>query len=156
MNAEKPTLAPADRSRMTVAMDRLIPPVESMLGAGSLGLVDKVEELAGDHERYGHAIAHFLHELAANLSSDHEDGLSALNEGQQDELLQKIEASIPTQFSIMLEVVYLAYYSDPRVHTRIGWRTGPLQPHGFDLPPFDESILDSIRTRQPFWRTAPE
>jgi len=53
-------------------------------------------------------------------------------------------------------VVYLAYYGDPRVHGRIGWRGGPLQPDGFALPPFDEAILEKTRRRQPFWRRVPD
>ena len=55
-------------------------------------------------------------------------------------------------FDALLEVVYLAYYGDERVHRRIGWPTGALQPRGFDLPPFDEAILDKTRQRPPFWR----
>ncbi len=47
---------------------------------------------------------------------------------------------------------HLAYYGDPRVHSRVGWRGGPLQPEGFLLAPFNPEILQAIRQRKPFWR----
>jgi len=49
-------------------------------------------------------------------------------------------------------MVYLAYYGNQRVHQRIGWRGGPLQPRGFDLAPFDEAALATARKRPPLWR----
>jgi hypothetical protein len=74
----------------------------------------------------------------------------------QDKAISRFETAHPAAFNTALEMVYLAYYGDPRVHGRIGWRGGPLQPDGFALPPFDEAILETPRKRQPFWRRAPE
>ena len=51
-----------------------------------------------------------------------------------------------------MKLTYLIYYGDGRVQARIGWRTGGVQPHGFELPPFEESVLDTTRNRAPFWR----
>ena len=59
----------------------------------------------------------------------------------QDSAIRAFEQAEPAAFKTVLEVVYLTYYGDERVHRRIGWRTGPLQPRGFTLPPFDETIL---------------
>ena len=55
-------------------------------------------------------------------------GFLAMDGEQQDEAIREIEAALPDDLNLVLETVYLAYYSDERVHKRIGWRTGPLQP----------------------------
>ena len=135
--------------RLAVALlDRLIPPVDTLPGAGAMGLAAEVERMAGAHPRFAKAITRCLAALPA--------GLADLSGEQQDDATRAIEASRPGDFALMLEAVYIAYYTRPEVHKRIGWRSGPLQPAGFALPPFDEAILDTVRRRKPFWRQAPE
>jgi hypothetical protein len=149
-------LTNSDRRNMKVVMDRLVPPVDDLPGAGSMGLLDEVERMAEEHDRYRVSLVRFLDALSMDMSVEAEGGFLALEGEQQDEALKEIESSIAKEFANVLEVVYLAYYSRPEVHRRIGWRSGPLQPLGFTLPPFDESILDTVRKREPFWRQAPD
>jgi hypothetical protein len=148
-------LTEADRRNMRVVMDRLIPPVDDLPGAGSMGLLEKVEEMGAKHGRFQTSLARFLDALSMDMSVEAEGGFLAMESEGQDEAIREIEQSLSTVFANVLEVVYLAYYSQPEVHKRIGWRTGPLQPQGFTLPPFDESILENIRKREPFWRKVP-
>ena len=140
-------LSDADRENMRALMDRLIPPIDDLPSAGSMGLLDDVERMATQHDRYARSLRKFLGAL-----SDAGQRFSALASEQQDEAIRAIEVSAASDFSNVLEVVYIAYYSRPGVHARIGWRTGPLQPQGFELPPFNESILETTRQRKPFWR----
>ena len=138
------SLSEADRTVLRAVMDRVVPPVEELPGAGTMGLAAEVEAMAGRHSSFHRALIGLLDSLAA--------GFTTLPGPAQDDAIGVFESAQPAMFDALLEVVYLAYYGDPRVHRRIGWRTGPLQPRGFDLPPFDEAILDRTRQRQPFWR----
>ncbi len=156
MPTKEGTLTESDRRNMRAVMDRLVPPVDDLPGAGSMGLLDEVERMAAEHDRYRQSLVRFLDALTLDMSVEVAGGFLALDAGQQDEAIREIEGSISGDFANVLEVVYLAYYSQPQVHKRIGWRTGPLQPLGFTLPPFDESILENVRKREPFWRQAPE
>lgn len=150
------TLTDSDRRNMRRVMDRLIPAVDNLPGAGSMGLLDEVERMASEHPRFHTSLVRFLDALTMDMSVEAQGGFLALDGEQQDEAIREIEESIGKDFANVLEAVYIAYYSRPDVHARIKWRTGALQPVGFTLPPFDESILDTIRKREPFWRQAPD
>ena len=121
-----------------------------------MGLFDEIERMSVEHDRYRASLVRFLDALTLDMSVESAGGFLALDGEQQDEAIREIENSISKDFDNVLEVVYLAYYSRPEVHERIGWRTGPLQPLGFTLPPFDESILENVRKREPFWRETPD
>ena len=128
-------------------MDRLVPPVDDLPGAGTMGLLAEVETMAARHRPFHRALLRMLDDVAA-------DAFPAQAGPAQDSAIRAFEQAEPAVFKTVLEVVYLAYYGDERVHRRIGWRTGPVQPRGFTLPPFDEAILEKARQRAPFWRRA--
>jgi hypothetical protein len=126
-------------------MDRLVPPVDGLPGAGAMGLAPEVDSLARRHAPYHRSLSTFIQELAMRWSPQ-------LPHSQKDALIRDLEAADSATFNAVLELVYLAYYGDPRVHRRVGWRGGPLQPEGFLLAPFNPEILQAIRQRRPFWR----
>ena len=139
------SLSEADRTVLRAVMDRLVPAIDDLPGAGTMGLGTEVEAMTGQHSSFHLALVGLLDSLAAK-------GFATLPGPAQDDAIGAFEKAQPVMFDALLEVVYLAYYGDERVHRRIGWPTGALQPRGFDLPPFDEAILDKTRQRQPFWR----
>lgn len=145
MTSPTRSLTEAERAVLRAVMDRLVPPIDELPGAGAMGLLPEVETMAGQHASFQQALVGLLDGLAA-------EGFATLPGPAQDDAIGAFEKAQPVIFNALLEVVYLAYYGDPRVHRRIGWPTGALQPRGFDLPPFDEAILDKTRQRQPFWR----
>lgn len=145
-------ISDADRVMLSEVMDRLIPAVDDLPAAGQMGLGPEVERLASEVPRYAEGLEVFLEALAMDPLSRATGGFRALSADDQDNAIRVIERNIPDHFSTFLEIVYLVYYSQPAVHRRIGWIGRPPQPEGFDLPPFDESILETARKREPFWR----
>lgn len=136
-----------DRQNIRAALDRLVPPVDHLPGAGSMGVLDDVERMTAQHNRYRLALRRFIDALSGTKQR-----FAELGPVQQDDVIKSFETSAASDFANVLEVIYIAYYSRPEVHFRIGWRTGALQPLGFELPPFDEAILKTVRERVPFWR----
>jgi hypothetical protein len=72
--------------------------------------------------------------------------------------LRRLEAGEPAVFERLVAAAYLAYYTHDAVRAVLERRTGyearPPQPLGYDLPPFDEALLEKQRRRAPFWRDA--
>ncbi len=149
-------ISDSDRVTLGEVMDRLIPGVDDLPAAGQMGLGAEVERMARDVSRFAKGLESVLGALSADPSSRAAGGFRGLNPEDQDNAIRAIEKNIPTEFGTFLEIVYLAYYSKPAVHRRIGWVGRPPQPEGFDLPPFDETILETIRKREPFWRRTDE
>lgn len=145
MSTAPRALTDTERAVLRAVMDRLVPPVDDLPGAGTMGLLDQVEAMAQAHHPFHFALLALLGGLPAG-------SFAARAEADQDRAIARFETAHPAVFNAVLEVVYLAYYADPRVHGRIGWHGGPLQPDGFGLPPFDEAILERARRRAPFWR----
>ncbi len=150
--ANSPTSDDSRRVILRAVMDRLIPAVDDLPPAGEMGLADQVRKIADSVPRYDAALSTVLDAFALDPSARVAGGFRALDGETQDNAIRVIENSLPAQFSVLLEIVYLAYYSSPDVHQRIGWAGRPPQPEGFELPPFDESILEKVRKRKPLWR----
>ena len=135
------------RERLSAVLDRLLPAVDELGAAGELGLADValadplLEAAPGALERV-------LGALPA--------GFEQLDGPARDDALRRVEAAWPEEFAILISVAYNAYYSDGRVLARIGrltaYKAGAPQPGGYEIEPFDESLLARIREREPFWR----
>ncbi len=139
------SLTGTERNALTALMDRLVPAIDDLPGAGAMGLLAEIEAMAGRHVPYRRALLHIADALGTAA-------FSGLDGAAQDAAISRFEKAEPVTFEAVRAMVYLAYYGNERVHHRIGWRGGPLQPHGFALPPFDEVVLETARKRQPLWR----
>lgn len=145
-------LTDADRQLLKSAMDLIVPSVNDLPGAGEMGLVENAVDLANRVADFSDALRRTLDALKLDPSARAEGGFEALDEEQRVAALKVLESSMPTVFDKFVDLVYVVYYNDERVHERIGWRTGPLQPLGWDLPPFDPAVLETVSKREPFWR----
>ena len=77
------------------------------------------------------------------------DALPAGFAAGDEAALRALEAAQPEAFDRLLRAAYLAYYTDNAVRlaleATIGYPARPPQPLGYDLPAFDESLLDRQR-----------
>lgn len=151
-NNKEAELTDADRMVLSAVMDLIVPAVDELPGAGGMGLADAAEELAGKEQRYGISLERVMQALSLEPSARVEGGFAALDDEQRIAALKMLEANMPGYFDDFVDMVYIVYYSDERVHKRIGWRSGPLQPLGWDIPAWDPSVLETVSKRKPFWR----
>lgn len=142
------TCNPSENLLLPALLDRLIPPVDALPGAGGLGLQPELERMADQHIKYKGVIGTVLSSIEAIEASVEDSSRSAHD---IDNAIRMLERSDKKIFDLFLELVYVAYYSDARVHERIGWRTGALQPEGHRMPPWDSSVLKTVSKRRSFW-----
>ncbi|MBT4126134.1 MAG: hypothetical protein HOJ22_05775 [Chloroflexi bacterium] len=134
-----------DTNLLSAALDRVLPPVDDLAGAGAMGLAEVVVERSRADDRFWDALSTVMNALSVGeFLSEDGDG--------QDGAIRAVESSDPNAFTLWLDVVYSIYYMQPEVHKRLGWHGRAPQPEGNSMPPWDESILSNIRKREPFWR----
>ena len=80
-------------------------------------------------------------------------GVLSLTEIQKIDILKMAEHLFSDQFGIFIELIYLGYYSNLEVQKKINW-TFDQDSKDFNIIPFDDSILEKISKRDPFWRKA--
>ena len=155
---EAPPVTPAvldgvQRTLLGAILNRIVPANGELAGAGDLDVAASIERTL--------AISPALRRLFL-------DGLTAiqlwsarladrdfrdLDPDAQDALLREVEATEPAFFVALVEHTYRGYYTLPIVHEAIGFESRPPQPLGHQLPPFDPSLLEKQRAREPFWRS---
>jgi hypothetical protein len=138
-----------DEELLAAILDRLIPAVDELPSAGQMELTAEIVRLAGQQARFQRIFVEAMQSFASLNPS-----FGSLDGDQQDAALQSFESNSAELFSTLLTICYIVYYKDPRVHKRIGWDGRTPQPDGNEMEPWDESVLENIRKREPFWRRA--
>ena len=146
--AEPDARSVLNRERLEALLEALLPGNGIWPGALELDLATEVLERVGMAEGHADSIGRVLDALSPDFETSTQE--------QREAVLQPLAGS--TDFGAALLVAYDAYYVHERVlkllEERCGYVTRPPQPQGFELEPFDESILARVRGREPFWRKA--
>lgn len=131
---------------LSAALDRLIPAIDELPGAGEMGLAGEITSRCKADDRFWNAHTTVIDQLSAI------DGFIDRDGSDQDEAISVVEQTAPNEFGLWLDVVYTIYYMQPSVHQHLDWHGRPPQPEGNVMPPWDESVLNVIKEREPFWR----
>ena len=125
--------------------------VDTMLPGGegfpSASAANVPEWLSG-HSRFGPVVVGFLESLPGEFEH--------MSSREQTDVLSALEDDDPQRFNEVVIAIYSAYYNRPDVLRVIesvcGYKAVPPQPGGYELPPFDESILAVPKSRPHSWR----
>ena len=88
-----------------------------------------------------------LAELAGGSFAD-------LDDAAAEAVAMRLLAENAKPVMVLGRVVLSAYYRDDRVVRSLGREPGAPFPRGHVMPPTDWSLLDPVKTREPFWRNA--
>jgi len=138
-----------DEELIVAILDRLIPAVDDLPAAGQMGLTSEIVRLAAQQARFNGVF-----ENAIDTFGKENPTFTSSNGEQQDDAIRTFESASPDLFGALLSISYIVYYKDSRVHARIGWEGRTPQPDGNEMEPWDESVLETMRKREPFWRKA--
>lgn len=133
-------------------MDLLIPSVDNLLGAGSMGLIIELEKICERYETVYLSVKRIITAIELDPVSRVNGSFIFLDTEIQEAIIENIEVNLSKDFSVVLNAIYSVYYQNIDVRKRINWKYESIQPNGFDMEPWDESVLDKIKERKPFWR----
>jgi hypothetical protein len=135
--------------KITPLLNGLLPGTDAWPSAGSLGLAEEVVRLAALDSQQPAVVTEFLDSLPPDFAE--------LDTAVRHQALVGMEQSEPDSFGLMVRLAYNAYYTNAEVlqvlRARTGYEGRAPQPDGYELPEFDESILDTVRRREPLWRS---
>ena len=142
-----------EKDALVILLDTLLPGDGSdWPAAGQHGLADRTRDLAALFPGGSEALETILTALPKCFTHNAQD--------MRETQLKAIEDTQPEAFEKTVSAAYNAYYTDPGIRDIIerltGYENRPPQPEGYDLPPFDESLLDQVKARGPIWREVPE
>jgi hypothetical protein len=136
-----------DQKLLDSILDRLIPAVDELPSAGQMNLSDEIVRLSGQQARFSALFTNSMNSFGSQNPL-----FNSLAPEQQDDAIRAFEADSAELFDVLLSISYIVYYKDSRVHDRIGWSGKSPQPDGNEMEPWDESVLENMRKREPFWR----
>lgn len=112
------SLTGSDKITLTHALNRIIPTDDPELGAGTLGLLDKIEDRASESSNSRSAFLRIVEALSLDMMAHAVGGFAALTEDEQISSIQHVEFSLPEEFAEFLRVVRDVYYEDTRTPNR--------------------------------------
>jgi hypothetical protein len=112
------SLTGADIVTLTQSLNRMIPTDDDTLAAGSLGLLDAVQERAISDAPSQSAFMRVVEALSLDMLSHAVGGFAALSEEEQVASLRNVENTLPHEFTAVLNLVRDVYYEDDRTPDR--------------------------------------
>jgi hypothetical protein len=79
---------------------------------------------------------------------------AALDAARRMQVAVRLRAEAVTSVAVLTRIVLLCYYRDDRVMLSLGLEPRPPFPKGHEIEQGDWSLLDPVRSREPFWRPA--
>ncbi len=132
-------------------VNTIIPSDESMPSASEIISIEDIKWLLEKTHKYSTSLKECIDFVKKEPATRVVGGVQELSENHRIEILNLMQSIIPEHFDMFIEVIYLLYYSKDQVHLIIGWNTDESSEVN-KLNPFDESILQNIKKREPFWK----
>jgi hypothetical protein len=134
---------------LCAVVDTLLPADEMLPSGTATGVAAALAKHLRAH-RDRDIFTQVLDAIAAQ--SGGEDGFVAADEAVRVETLKSVEQEAGAAFEQLVALVLADYCEAAVVLGALGWRPDPPQPRGFELAPFDESLLVQARRRTRLWR----
>ena len=132
-------------------LEVIIPSNDDMPSAKDIDL--NLDNILKENQKYIKPIKEIVGFMQKEPASRVMGGVLSLTEIQKIDILKMAEHLFSDQFGIFIELIYLGYYSNLEVQKKINW-TFDQDSKDFNIIPFDDSILEKISKRDPFWRKA--
>lgn len=147
-------LSPTHRELLTAVVERIIPPGDGVPGAGEVGVAEHVEGINGVTPQTRALLTNGLKAIETAGGSAYSQGFVSLSEDDRTAVLKRVESQEPEFFAALVRETYSGYYSSPEVLRAKGLPLSAPQPEGYDIEPFDATLLEGVRKRGKAYRDA--
>jgi Gluconate 2-dehydrogenase subunit 3 len=144
----------AQRALLTTILNRLVPASGDFPGAGDLGIANYLDSVVGRSTEWRRLFAHGMVQVDIFSQEQFAGAFINLADDQKDGVLCHLEHRNPEFFSALVTHTYSGYYSHAAVLRLLSRDARPPQPKGYDLEPFDLSLLANVKQRGPMYRQA--
>ena len=147
-------LSPSQRDLLDAVVDGIIPPGDGVPGAGEVGAAQHVEGICGVSPQSRALLTSGLKAIEAASGSAYSQGFSSLSDDDGTAVLKQVESQKPEFFAVLVRETYSGYYSSQAVLRAKRLPLNAPQPEGYDIEPFDASLLEGVRKRGKAYRDA--
>ena len=112
------SLTNSDKVTFTELLNRVVPADDPTLGAGTLGLLDPIDERARSKKSSHSALLRIIEALSLDMMAHAVGGFAALTIDEQISSIRTVESTLPTEFNTLLGVIRDVYYEDNRTPER--------------------------------------
>ena len=147
-------LSPAQRELLDAVVDRVIPPGDGVSGAVEIGVAEHVEGVCGVSPQTRALLTNGLKAIEATSGRTLSKEFVGLTDREKIEVLEQVESRQAEFFSLLVRETYSGYYSSPKVLRAKGLPLSAPQPEGYEIEPFDDSLLAGVRKRGKAYRDA--
>ncbi len=145
------TFSSKDINNLYGFSDIILPETGKMPSALQIIAKEDIVWMLEETNKYQQALIEVLNFIKKEPSSRVTGGISELSENQKIEMISLMESIIPEETNLFIEMIYLLYYSKEEIHNLIGWDPDENSEEN-KLEPFNNSILENVKKREPFWR----
>lgn len=112
------SLTGSDKVTLTQMLNRIIPSDSPNLAAGSLGLLDSLQERVNGNADTRSAFVRVVEALSLDMMAHAVGGFAAMTEDEQIASIKIIELTLPNEFRSVLGLARDVYYEDERTPER--------------------------------------
>jgi hypothetical protein len=129
--------AATSRRTLRAAIDRIIPAQGKMPAASAVGAVEYLEALSARDQEIQQRLAKSLAALGPSFAENAENA--------QVSALEKLEQTDPPAFGALRDVIYEAYYTNPKIWALIGYSFRKGNRKTAALEEFDTKLLARVQ-----------
>jgi Gluconate 2-dehydrogenase subunit 3 len=145
-----PRFGTAERRTLRAAADVIIPAQDQMPAASAVGAVRYVERVAGADQKLAAILLDGLRAIEAHAATTHSVRFDLVAADEQAEMLARFEKR--EFFAALRDLVYEAYYTQPRVQKLLGYNFRSGRRRTAPLEPFDEERVARVRQMASLYR----
>ena len=123
-------------------------------GAGELGVGAHVDGVVGASTALRGLFSDGLPAIEIASSGRYSRHFGELTGDERLAVLKGVEAERPAFFHELVRHTYAGYYATPRIMGLLGLEQRAPQPLGYDMEPFDPSLVENVKRRGKVYRDA--